>query len=210
MNECGENTPRIVSHYLDKLPLVAFSNMDIYCLLDSDINCQVGLLEAAAQARGEGPEVSLPLGGSAGSLGDLALVCISTDGLTMRPGVRAVPGVPALGPEGTTTAVKPGGTTALSGLAKWSHIVKRGKHHGSKPWAGTVTSGQGKKFGTSLVGTVLLVASKLSRPSWRVSLLPSSHRIWMRMLSLVVSVRNWAVLCFMQLDWSSERQKQLF
>ncbi len=33
MNECGENVPRFVSHYLDELPPVTFSNMDVSCLL---------------------------------------------------------------------------------------------------------------------------------------------------------------------------------
>ncbi|KAL0199979.1 hypothetical protein M9458_003166, partial [Cirrhinus mrigala] len=33
LNECGENIPRFVSHYLDKLPLVGFGNMDASALL---------------------------------------------------------------------------------------------------------------------------------------------------------------------------------
>lgn len=56
----------------------------------------------------------------------LGLGCVSTDGSAMHAGVGAVPGVPALGPEGAPSTGNPGGTTALSGLPKWSQIVKRG------------------------------------------------------------------------------------
>ena len=33
LNECGENVPRFVSHYLDELPPVTFNNMDVSNLL---------------------------------------------------------------------------------------------------------------------------------------------------------------------------------
>ncbi|KAL7393611.1 hypothetical protein ABVT39_013607 [Epinephelus coioides] len=33
LNACGENIPRFVSHYLDELPPVSFSNMDVWSLL---------------------------------------------------------------------------------------------------------------------------------------------------------------------------------
>lgn len=33
LNECGENIPRFVSHYLDELPPVGFGNMDASALL---------------------------------------------------------------------------------------------------------------------------------------------------------------------------------
>ena len=33
LNECGDNIPRFVSHYLDELPPVTFTNMDVCGLL---------------------------------------------------------------------------------------------------------------------------------------------------------------------------------
>ena len=33
LNECGEDIPRFVSHYLDDLPPVSFSNLDVSCVL---------------------------------------------------------------------------------------------------------------------------------------------------------------------------------
>lgn len=33
LNDCGEYIPRFVSHYLDKLPPVTFSSLDVSCLL---------------------------------------------------------------------------------------------------------------------------------------------------------------------------------
>lgn len=33
MNECGEDIPRFVSHYLDELPPVSFDSIDVSSLL---------------------------------------------------------------------------------------------------------------------------------------------------------------------------------
>lgn len=45
LNECGDNVPRFVSYYLDKLPPVTFSNMDVCGLL-----CKVEQLHAEVSA----------------------------------------------------------------------------------------------------------------------------------------------------------------
>ena len=54
LNECGENIPRFVSHYLDELPLVGFGNMDASALLsrveqlNREVSCLRGAMEAQA------------------------------------------------------------------------------------------------------------------------------------------------------------------
>ena len=47
LNECGENIPRFVSHYLDELPPVTFSSLDVSCLLRrmEQLCAEVGVLK---------------------------------------------------------------------------------------------------------------------------------------------------------------------
>ena len=59
LNECGDNTPRFVSHYLDELPAVSFSNIDVSSLLSKMMNMQAEVsslktsLELQAELIGE-------------------------------------------------------------------------------------------------------------------------------------------------------------
>ncbi len=69
----------------------------------TDINRRVGTLEAFDLAPRDSPEVSTALGGGTAGLDDLALGRVSTDGSALRAGVGAVPGDPALGPEGAAS-----------------------------------------------------------------------------------------------------------
>lgn len=160
LNECAENIPRFVSHYLEELPPVTFSNMDVSCLLGKveqlasevcalkrvmqlqvnvsedlrevtkDINRRVGALEASDLAPGGGLEVSMALGGGAAGPDDLALRRVSTDGLVLRDGMGALSVDPAHGLEGATPTEIPASSTALPGSPKWSQIVKKGGQHG--------------------------------------------------------------------------------
>ena len=53
LNECGENIPRFVSHYLDELPPVGFGSMDASALLSrlEQLNREVSSLKRAMDAQ---------------------------------------------------------------------------------------------------------------------------------------------------------------
>lgn len=55
LNECGENVPRFVSHYLDELPPVTFSNMDVCGLLRKieQLHCDVSAMKHALHRQTE-------------------------------------------------------------------------------------------------------------------------------------------------------------
>lgn len=55
LNECGENIPRFVSHYLDELPPVGFGHMDASALLSrmEQLNQEVSGLRRALQIQAE-------------------------------------------------------------------------------------------------------------------------------------------------------------
>lgn len=55
LNECGENIPRFVSHYLEELPPVNFSNMDVCGLLRKleQVHCDVSAMKLAIERQTE-------------------------------------------------------------------------------------------------------------------------------------------------------------
>lgn len=53
LNECGENVPRFVSHYLEDLPPVTFSSMDVCGLLKKmeQLQADIGAMRSALQVQ---------------------------------------------------------------------------------------------------------------------------------------------------------------
>ena len=98
LNECGENIPRFVSHYLDELPPVGFGNMDASALLSrvEQLSQEVSGLRRALETQAE---VSENLGASVAAM-DRRVTAVEThrkldyDPVTagIREGVRGLAG----------------------------------------------------------------------------------------------------------------------
>ncbi|KAK1880130.1 Sugar transporter ERD6-like 12 [Dissostichus eleginoides] len=180
MNECGENTPRFVSHYLDELPPVTFTNMDVSSLLgrmeelcaevcsmkhamqlQADVSEDFRAITVAIDRRVCALECSTDLTRGLDGSDEAAVVGARLDGNALG----AAAGASALNVERATTMDSPSGLTFLPGSPKWSHVVKKGRRHDSekaadKPRLRTVAPERKNKSGN------VRATSKWSRLSW--------------------------------------------
>ncbi|KAL7400814.1 hypothetical protein ABVT39_018298 [Epinephelus coioides] len=130
LNECGENIPHFVSHYLDELPPVTFNSLDVSSLLSKVERLhseRVAALERRLERNhGGGLVASGDTGATHGSDGpagekDVELVKdVSVPGSSAAGVSTCVDTVAA-----SSVTVNPGGAGAES--PKWSRVVKQGR-----------------------------------------------------------------------------------
>lgn len=161
MNECGENTPRCVSYYLDELPPVTFTNMDVSSLLgrmeqlcsevcpmkhamqlqadvSKDLRAITVEIDRCVCAQERSTDLTRGLDGSDAAAVDgarldgTALGAAQAGASNLGFGVRAAAGASALNVERATTMDSPSGSTFLPGSPMWSHVVKKGRRHASE------------------------------------------------------------------------------
>lgn len=191
MNECGDTVPRFVSHYLDELPPVTFTSMDVCGLLRKlehlhaevstmrhtlnlqaeaseslravtvDVSNRVCALELRTGHGGTGLRAAGKQSGAVDSLEGETRVVDSACSLTQAEDPLSSHG------ERPSQVEFSGGTTLLPPSSpKWSKVVKSGQQRFAKPAPriGLSTSGQRKVktvVGTGATGNFKMIKTKL-------------------------------------------------
>lgn len=139
MNECGEDIPRFVSHYLDELPPVSFDSIDVSSLLRrmEQLSVELCSMKHALQLHVNVGEdlraITVDINQRVCALEQL------TDMMHSGPHQWKL-WIQALAKESSSLTVQrvgspetmdvPAGLTSSSDSPKWSHVVKKGRRQG--------------------------------------------------------------------------------
>lgn len=191
LNECGEDITRFVSHYLDELPPVTFTNMDVCGLLRKmeHLHAEIIAMKQAAHLQAEASEglraVAVDMNkrvcalelcaGQGGVLLDLVEVDSADSVAGERRdvcGLKGTEGQVLPDVDGAALVEGSGGATPLPRSPMWSLVAKRGerqlrKQAVAKPACrvGTTMAGRGKAgksvVGTGSAGNIKMIKTKL-------------------------------------------------
>ncbi|XP_016522438.1 uncharacterized protein LOC107834933 [Poecilia formosa] len=137
LNECGENIPRFVSHYLDELSPVGFGSMDASALLSrmERLSRDVLSLKEAMETQAS---VNENLAASTAAMNRRLAAVESPCSSSKRAGEAAAP---AQGPAATQSE------DALSQYQAWSTVVRRAARKQKRPTDKVTQNGRGVDAG---------------------------------------------------------------
>ncbi|XP_014829413.1 PREDICTED: uncharacterized protein LOC106908000 [Poecilia mexicana] len=140
LNECGENIPRFVSHYLDELPPVGFGSMDASALLSrmERLSRDVLSLKEAMEIQAS---VNKNLAASTAAMNRRLAAVESPCSSSERAGEAAAP---AHGPAAALAPELSGKSEdALSQYQTWSTVVRRAARKQKRPTDKVTQNGRG-------------------------------------------------------------------
>ncbi|KAI9534214.1 hypothetical protein NQZ68_014510 [Dissostichus eleginoides] len=169
LNECGENIPRFVSHYLDELPPVTFNNLDVSNLLSKmeRLHSELEPSHGGGLAVPSDAETACGSAQGDGQDGAVSVKDASPPGSSADVHPNCVDPVAASGT--VSVCVSPGGTAVNSQI--WTQVVKQGRGRRNKAEGQSALSKQlvGKPerrmpkpiVGTAAQGNIKVVRTKL-------------------------------------------------